>query len=191
MQPQSEVTVRQRTTLSSLILLSALFAGSTLCGCAGMADPRVDRPLDTARLEATPAFQDASRAWPIAFHAAPDTQGRFELTVDGQRHVLLVSNWVHQLAATLNHTLDSRSLYDRRAAVVARKALLREVIDGRVHTGITDRARHDREVRLSAGIACAKRARPATRPPTRCPRRAPAPRPSSWVYASSAANSRG
>ncbi len=150
MQPQSEATVRQRTTLSSLILLSALFAGTTLCGCAGMAGPRVDTPLDAARLEATPAFQDASRAWPIAFLAAPDTQGRFELTVDGQSHVLLVSDWVHQLAATLNRTLETRALYDRRAAVVTRKALQREVIDGRVHTGITDRSRHDREVRLSA-----------------------------------------
>lgn len=130
-------------------LLCALLA-RVASGCASLAGPRVDRPLDRAALASTPAFVDASRAWPIAFFAAPETAQETMVDVGGARRPLRTADWLHQLALELNTTLQGRGLFDERTRVVQARAMQRMVSEGYQRHGIPDQTRFDRDIRLSA-----------------------------------------
>lgn len=142
--------MRLRPLPSPLSPICCALLGLVVSGCASVAGPRVDRPLDRDAFGSTPAFINASRAWPIAFFAAPETTRQDEVDVGGRQRRLRTADWLHQLALELNATLQGRGLFDERARVVQARAMQRVVSDGYQRHGIPDRSRFDRAVRLSA-----------------------------------------
>ncbi len=119
------------TTYKTKMMWMGLLLLLGASGCATAAAPQVRSPLDVTAFAERPAMIDASRAWPIAFFAEPETPTLVQVPLGVRSADLYLADWLQNLAHQLNGALAQRGLYDGRAATVTARVVEHAVVDGR------------------------------------------------------------
>lgn len=105
----------------STLLIGGLCV-SSVSGCASTLRPRTSAELQYKEYKKLGAVIDASRAYPLAFYAAPSEAPKVvevKLGLSGA-HVQ-TAQWLTHLAARMNQALHEVGLYDRRFAQFAHR----------------------------------------------------------------------
>ncbi|MSP93129.1 MAG: hypothetical protein EXR79_15235 [Myxococcales bacterium] len=111
-------------------LATVPMAALLIAACGGASMPRIADPLPVQQFQDVGAMADASRGFPVAFYANPgDQPDVIELPAGGCIHG---SQWMVELARTMNVALAKATLFDERFKPLAQQVFNYEVDNGDV-----------------------------------------------------------